>query len=677
MDEGYNSELVSHRGTTPQRQVRSPHGKLYDPGKDSPSTARSPNLMHRPVLSKYVNAPLSTPDKIARPGIIPVPKDKSVDQIIASQARSQIHSDNSMLQPNFQFNYFGDPNAAAQQVQCSIEQQYNSPSNDMITLEQKRQAETGMLKSKANTPFFKESESREIPEEALNAEVKMIYTGLTHIETKCRTVDQAQGHRPVEGDLAQQKELTSDHWRALIALHRSLLNEHHDFFLASQHPSASPALKRLASRYSMPARLWRHGIHSFLEVLRHRLPESLEYMLAFIYLAYRMMSLLYETVPAFESTWIECLGDLGRYRMAIEDVDMRDREVWNSVARYWYAKAADRNAHVGRLYHHLAILARSDPLQQVYLYSRSLTSVECFHSARDSVRTLLDPVVNNHSSYSKALAIDRAFIKLIAILFDKHNIEAFDGHLADFLQHVGRSMDQKHWKDRGVYVVVSLVGALLDFGSGKSALYQAYKNIKLENTLETAELKAEKNSPPKDHTSTVELRETDYLSEDSPHMLSLLKACELLSALIRVTLQHNDDENILPSVHVLCVFLSSLFAIDDERSASTIKTVYAHVPWNGLARIVVLKSTKEIIKPSERPFQKQGKDDDKPLPEDYLIKGQIWCQDYFPDGWFENAGLDEEERKVERSSTAKSRIHRVLSVHRLLETVCYTFRVTF
>ena len=38
------------------------------------------------------------------------------------------------------------------------------------------------------------------------------------------------------------------------------------------------------------------------------------------------MALLSETVPAFEDTWIECLGDLGRYRMAIEDDDIRDRD---------------------------------------------------------------------------------------------------------------------------------------------------------------------------------------------------------------------------------------------------------------------------------------------------------------------------------------------------------------
>jgi hypothetical protein len=40
-------------------------------------------------------------------------------------------------------------------------------------------------------------------------------------------------------------------------------------------------------------------------------------MLAITYLAYLMMALLYETVPAFEDTWIERLGDIGRYTIAL------------------------------------------------------------------------------------------------------------------------------------------------------------------------------------------------------------------------------------------------------------------------------------------------------------------------------------------------------------------------
>ncbi|KAH8585923.1 hypothetical protein B0O99DRAFT_657066 [Bisporella sp. PMI_857] len=193
-------------------------------------------------------------------------------------------------------------------------------------------------------------EIRPISQEQLVAEVRGIYAGLVMVEAKCIEVDNKQatlGH--IDGP---QSKLNNEEWQALIALHRTLLHEHHDFLLASQHPSASPALRRLASKYAMPARMWRHGIHSFLELLRHRLPASLDHMLAFIYLAYSM-----------------CLGDLGRYRMAIEDDDIRDREVWTGVARCWYSKASDKAPTTGRLYHHLAILARPNALQQLYYYA--------------------------------------------------------------------------------------------------------------------------------------------------------------------------------------------------------------------------------------------------------------------------------------------------------------------
>jgi hypothetical protein len=173
-----------------------------------------------------------------------------------------------------------------------------------------------------------------ISREQLASEAKSIYAGLTMVETKCIHVDGAQAAAAQDSSNPNHK-LASDHWQALIALHRTLLHEHHDFFLTSQHPSASPALRRVAAKHSMPARMWKHGIHSFLEVLRCHLPNSIDYMLSFICLAYQIVALLYETVPDFKDTWIEYLGDLACYRTAIEDEDVRDRETWANVARSW------------------------------------------------------------------------------------------------------------------------------------------------------------------------------------------------------------------------------------------------------------------------------------------------------------------------------------------------------
>ena len=50
-------------------------------------------------------------------------------------------------------------------------------------------------------------------------------------------------------------KLNNEQWQALIALYRTLLHEHHDFFLNSQNPSESPALRRLASKYAILARM--------------------------------------------------------------------------------------------------------------------------------------------------------------------------------------------------------------------------------------------------------------------------------------------------------------------------------------------------------------------------------------------------------------------------------------
>jgi hypothetical protein len=226
-------------------------------------------------------------------------------------------------------------------------------------------------------------ESRPISHDQLVVEVKGIYAGLVTVESKCGDVDAKQLESALKEDQTCQTQLSNEQWQALIHLHKTLLHEHHDFFLASQHPSASPALSDLAGRYSMPYRLWRHAIYAFLEVLKNRLPESRDHMLAFIHIAYSMMALLYETVPTFEGTWVECLGNLARYRMAAEVDDPSDRQTWSGVARFWYTRATDNNPGNGRLYHRLATLSRQYSLQQLSLYTRSLT---CSSSIRGCSR---------------------------------------------------------------------------------------------------------------------------------------------------------------------------------------------------------------------------------------------------------------------------------------------------
>lgn len=50
--------------------------------------------------------------------------------------------------------------------------------------------------------------------------------------------------------------------------------------------------------------------------------------------------------------------------------DIRDREIWTVVAWCWYFKASDKGLTIGRLYHHLGILARPSTFQQHFSHSR-------------------------------------------------------------------------------------------------------------------------------------------------------------------------------------------------------------------------------------------------------------------------------------------------------------------
>ena len=276
--------------------IRPPPGPakpLWDPNNDDPSTRRT---TRRDKQSGHVNKPFRHPhpsrelrSKSRKPDLV-----KDWSNVANPQEQTQT---NELYAA--QFDSSRKPRILGKQEPPPSDR--DSPPGDG--------AFEGL---EAQPEMLLQPDTRPISHEQLVVEVKGIYAGLVMVEAKCIDIDERQSAAAQEKDPSKRHDLKNDQWQSLIALHKQLLHEHHDFFLASQHPSASPALSRLAAKYSMPARMWRHGIHAFLEVLRHRLPQSLEHMLAFIYIAYSMMALLYETVSTFEDTWIECLGNSPR-----------------------------------------------------------------------------------------------------------------------------------------------------------------------------------------------------------------------------------------------------------------------------------------------------------------------------------------------------------------------------
>lgn len=529
----------------------------------------------------------------------------------------------------------------------------------------------------AQPQIIRQPETRPISHDQLVVEVKGIYAGLVLVEQKCKEVDEKQSAAALERDPSRKTPLSNEQWQALIALHKTLLHEHHDFFLASQHPSASPALSKLAGKYSMPARMWRHGIHSFLEVLRHRLPASSDHMLAFIYIAYSMMALLYETVQAFEETWIECLGDLARYRMAIEEHDVQDREIWGGVARCWYCKAADKRPEIGRLYHHLAILARPNSLQQLALYLRSLACLVPFGSARSSIMTLFQPVLQGKvASQHRPRAFEVAFIKIHANLF-VHGLptsevqELFDDIRSGLLDdYIGRVTTR--FREQGVSIALTNIAAIFEYGAldakqvSKSVFRLYFLEVWVQN-LKDQEIASGKAETALDIDENKQNSLLESLDQQIAHLTtekeidSSMKiiqfALKITFTVLAVVLQRPGDKNVFPLVHVMFCFIWSLASVE-----KLLRYVEQDIPWADICFFLNALAKPDAMTPKIwaqcLPMPDGGAS--QTLPEDFAMRGQLFTLWYYPRGWFEKAEIDIEERSIEVPSVAATRVERIL-----------------
>lgn len=142
----------------------------------------------------------------------------------------------------------------------------------------------------------------------------------------------------------------------------------------------------------------------------------LEHLIEFIQFAYGHYSQLFEdpSITVFRSAWIDALGDLARYRMAVAglalrvtastqasvrsstgrdlvpakevqarpidaasigdaalgDWELEEQETWRVMARDWYGQGIAETPGVGRLHHHLALLSKGDEVRGLYHYSK-------------------------------------------------------------------------------------------------------------------------------------------------------------------------------------------------------------------------------------------------------------------------------------------------------------------
>ena len=372
---------------------------------------------------------------------------------------------------------------------------------------------------------------------------------------------------------------------------------------------------------------------------------------------------------------------------------MRDREVWAGVARMWYDKAADRSPSVGRIQHHLAVLARHNIVQQLYYYTKSLISEQPFPNARDSIMLLFNPFLAKDDIASRRYApVESTLVKAAAIQFTGRSIAAYNllaDQFVSFLNsHIGRTTAK--FRTQGPEMASALIASLFNYGDTESVLWSLFASYNgvLKTKLEVAQNDQAKTSGEQDNIPQKEeqgqrihhsnhadekLKESNKLSKPSlsysgmgsttkdatfsgapdpvfPAARTFYSACE-------VVFQRIGDKNCLPFCHVVLAFLHSLAHVPDA-----LPYLEGQVPWESIVTFLntVGRSGVDESRYEGPNFPQQLSGTGRQLPEDFVMRGLIWARHYFPPTFFEDEVVDEDERSLELPSHAAPRAERCL-----------------
>lgn len=368
--------------------------------------------------------------------------------------------------------------------------------------------------------------------------------------------------------------------------------------------------------------------------------------------------------------------------MAIEDEEPRDRETWSNVARFWYNKAADKSPNIGRLYHHLAILARPYSLEQLSLYSRALTCVNPFESARGSIMTLFNPILNGKDSIQRrSYSFETGFIRIHGILFtsdplqhsERFNAAFEDLQKDDSLDHFIRKTSTR-FKDAGAHAAVANAAALFEYGSPKQGVSKPVLRLAFEEAIvvkqEPSKAVLSSENLPENVLPNTGNPETDFKDSGLPSFKASLsvvaQASKLAFYTLGVALRRPKDKNVYPLVHIYFVFLRAL-AIADK----TWTILEKDVPWSEICAflnslvseyktIIAEDSARARSRLRSKEFPKPEQGICRPLPEDFLLRGQIYTQGYHPATLFSDSMVDEDERSIDPASNNVYRVERML-----------------
>ena len=278
--------------------------------------------------------------------------------------------------------------------------------------------------------------------------------------------------------------------------------------------------------------------------------------------------------------------------------------------------------------------------------------------------TLFDPILQRETATSqKSASTEIVFLKAHGILFTSRPIEEYNKCTSQLLGDgmfdgfIGR----KNTKFKKIGVAVSLANAasLLEYGIPKARrgsmsilrLALDEERAKREQKKDQMHMEMETESTsPENYCLTPE--------EYQQSLEAIWHACVITFGTLEVALRRVHDKAILPMVHS---YLAMIWHFCRVKKA--IMHIENSIPWAALVDYLNVHASAEIITSeiTSPTFPKATNNAiGRPLPEDFVLRGQLWTDCYFPENWFADAGIDDEERVLELPSFHFCRLERVL-----------------
>jgi len=266
---------------------------------------------------------------------------------------------------------------------------------------------------------------------------------------------------------------------------------------------------------------------------------------------------------------------------------------------------------------------------------------------------------------------ETALIRFHARAFtSKDEVELIARDGASALTQLADQTDEK-FATYGVSLAVTNIAALFGYGSPDNLLRQLFDTALNKPTLASR--------PSKQHGIT-----SSFLLLDDPTLLNsempsspVIKFCyHSFNTIVRRTPKDKKSlQFLLPFVHTMLVFFSGIetlktYATSETAEENSNQTTPLHmldtlfpsneVDWSALSAFLNLIASTYPITDHMEAFEGTGifPTDGHPLPEDYMIRGLVWTQRYFPPRWFEDRSEDDDGSRALETEANRKEEHR-------------------